>query len=194
MDENKLITVRNRNAGSTGFTLDNGVHVNFEYNEVKKIPYGQLLQLSYAPGGQSILDNCLVIEDKEALSALNMTVEPEYFYSEEEIKKILLNISDESLAQLEDTLNFAPEGVIELVKRIAINLEIPDIRKRDLISKKTDFNINNAINIQHLLSEGTTENAEEAPKRKAAPVTATSEAPQRKVATSANKYNVVKKG
>ena len=194
MDENKLVSVRNRNSGSTGFVLDNGVKVNFEYNETRKIPFKQLMELTYAPGGQYILDNYLVVEDEEALAALNMAVEPEYFYSENEIKKILLDTSDESLARLEDTLNFAPEGAIDLIKKIAIDIEVPDIRKRDLISKRTGFNINNSINLMHQLAEESGEEAkEEAPKRKVAPLTAESAAPQRKAETPAKKYNVVSK-
>ena len=191
MDENKLVVVRNRNVGGTGYTLENGFHRQFEPQEIKKVPLKELIQLSYAPGGEAILKDCLLIEDKDALEALNMAVEPEYFYTEEEIKKVLL---EGSLDQLEDTLNFAPDGSIEIIKKMAVDLEIPDTRKRDMITQKTGFNINNAINVRHVMAEDQpSEEEKEAPKRKAAPITAESASPERKAPAPANKYNVVSK-
>lgn len=185
MAEEKLVLVRNRNVGGTGYTLENGFHRQFEYNEEKRIPLEELRQLSYTPGGEYILKHLLVIEDKSALEYLNMEVEPEYFYSDEDIKKLLL---EGTLDQLEDTLNFAPDGVLETLKKIAVELEIPDTRKRDMISEKTGFNINNAINVNHILAEGAeNEPKAEALKRKAAPITST----ERKAAAPTSKYKVV---
>ena len=143
IEDNTLVIVRNRNAGSTRYMLDNGVSRHFEHNEVKKIPFGELKTLAYTNMVQCILKDCLVIENEEAL-LLNLEVEPEYFYSEEEVKTILLN---GTLDQLEDMLNFAPDGIIEIVKKLAVSLEILDIHKRDMISEKTGFSINNAINV-----------------------------------------------
>lgn len=193
MNEDKMIIVRNRNAGSTGYGLDNGFHRNFEHNETKKIPLSELVSLSYAPGGEYILKNCLVIEDKSALDYLNLQVEPEYFYSEEDIKKILTDVNQESLDRLEDTLNFAPAGVIEMVKKLAVELEIPDVRKRNLITEKTGFNVNNSIQINHILAEGEDEVAEtQTPARKTTPLTPNT-SPERKTAVPAQKYKVVSK-
>ena len=189
--EERMVSVTNRNVGTTGYVFDNGFHRKFEINETKKIPLSELQQLSFIPGGDYILKNCLVINDKNALEALNLTVEPEYFYSETEIKKILL---EGTLDQLEDTLNFAPEGVIEMIKKIAVEVEVPDVRKRDMISKKTGFNINNAISINHQLADGETEVKEEqsGPKRKTTPINVTPEAPTRKT-VAPDKYKVVSK-
>ena len=190
-DYEKMVVVKNRNVGSTGYTFENGFHRKFEVNEEKKIPLSELMQLSYLPGGEYILKNCLVVNDKNALEALNMSVEPEYFYSEKEVKEILLN---GTLDQLEDTLNFAPDGVIEMIKKIAVETEVPDVRKRDMISKKTGFNINNAISINHQLADGETETKEEqsGPKRKTTPLNVTPEAPTRKT-VAPDKYKVVSK-
>lgn len=190
MAEEKLVKVRNRNAGGTGYFFDTFGGQGRRYfapNEEKLISLDELKQLSYTPGGEYILKNCLVINDKSALEALNMEVEPEYFYDEATIKDILLNGSYD---QLEDTLNFAPEGVIDMIKKFAVELEIPDVNKRKMISKKTGLSIDNAIRVNQVMAEDTSEeDVEEAPKRKAAPA-ATSSTPQRKVATN-DKYKVV---
>lgn len=145
-----LIEVRNRNNGGTGYTLDNNFHRQFSINEVKKVPFSELRQLSYAPGGQYILDNYLVIESKEAIEALNMTVEPEYFYDEQKIRNLLF--ANDNLDEFADFLDFAPEGDIEIAKRIAVDEQIPDVRKRKMLSERTGLNINNAIMINEILN------------------------------------------
>lgn len=190
MAEEKLVKVRNRNSGGTGYFFDTFGGQGRRYfapNEEKLISLDELKQLSYTPGGEYILKNCLVINDQSALEALNMEVEPEYFYDEATIKDILLNGSYD---QLEDTLNFAPDGVIDMIKKFAVELEIPDVNKRKMISEKTGLSIDNAIRVNQVMAEDTSEEAkEEAPKRKAAPVTTS--APQRKTTPSDSKYKVV---
>jgi len=156
MDGKTLIPVRNRNNGFTGYEIkDRGIWRNFAPGETKNIQLEELQQLQYQPGGDYILNNLLVVENKEALKILNMEVEPEYNYTEADIRKLLL---DGSLDQLMDFLDFAPEGAIEIAKDIAVKEEIPDVRKRDAISNATGFNINSAINVNHAMAE------EEAPK------------------------------
>lgn len=192
MEENTFVNVTNRDSGQVGYTLpDRNLHRTFAVGETKKISLEELQQLSYVPGGEYILKNCLIVNNTDALSALNLEVEPEYFYTETEVRKIL---TEGSLDQLEDCLNFAPDGVLDLIKKIAVEEELPDTRKRKLISEKTGFNIDNAINVNHIVDadSGSEDVEEAAPKRKAAPLNAESSAPTRKTATP-SKYNVVKK-
>lgn len=152
IDNNTLISVRNRNNGSTGYTLpDRNLWRSFAPGETKKIPFEELQQLQYQPGGDYTLKNLLVVEDKEALEALNMAVQLEYNYTENDIRNLLLN---GTIDQLKDFLDFAPDGAIELCKDIAVKEEIPDIRKRDAITEATGLNINNAINVNHIMNEG----------------------------------------
>ena len=175
-----LVSVTNRNNGTTGYTLSNGIHRTFNLKETKKIDLEELRELSTIPGGDFLLKNYLIINDKSALDYLELNPEPEYFYTEEEIKTLLLS---GSVDQLEDCLNFAPQGVIDLVKSLAIQLEIPDIRKRDLIFEKTGFNVNNAINVNKILDTEPTDKTEtETVQRKAQPINETTKttAPTRK--------------
>ena len=168
MDGKTLIPVRNRNNGFTGYEIkDRGIWRNFAPGETKRIELEELQQLQYQPGGDYTLKNFLVVEDEEALKALNMIVEPEYKYTEADIRNLLLN---GSLDQLADFLDFAPAGAIEIAKSIAVKEEIPDVRKRDAISKATGFNINSAINVNHAMEEEDTEK-EEPKKQRRTPVT-----------------------
>lgn len=199
MKDETLVVVKNRNNGSTGYTLpDSNVRRTFAPGESKKIPLGELKSLQYSSGGSFILDNLLVIESQEALDALNMKVEPEYFYDEAKIKDLLYNSNmDEFL----DFLDFATEGAIEIAKDIAVKEQIPDTRKREAISKKTGFSIDSAININKIM-DAEDEKTEETEQKKERRVqiegqpTRRAAVPEAKISESipsAPKYNVVSK-
>lgn len=204
MKDSELVVVRNRNNGSTGYRLyDSNIRRRFSPNETKKIPLEELRALQYAPGGDYILKNLLIVENRGALEDLNMQVEPEYFYTEDTIKKFLYKSEMDAFL---DFLDFAPAGAIEIAKRIAVEERIPDSRKREAITKKTGFNIDNAINVNKMLEEDDEKEkkAAEAAKARRVKVEEKKEeapaAPQRRVATPATevgvpkKYNVVSTG
>lgn len=187
INDETLINVTNRCRGGTGYTLDNNFHRNFSYGETKKVPFRELRELSYAPGGQYILDNYLVIESQEALDLLSMQVEPEYFYSEEKVRELLFKAD---IPAFEDFLDFAPKGALDIAVNIAVKEEIPDVRKRELLGEKSGININNAIMVNKVMEEEPAE--EEAPKkRRVAIEESKQDTKQRR--TSAPKYNVVSK-
>lgn len=171
------VEVRNRNAGWTGYEIpDKGIVRNFAPNEVKNVPLEELKQLQYVSGGDYLLKHCLLINDEDALEVLNMrNLEPEYFYTEDIIKKLL---EEGTLDQLEDCLNFAPDGVVDLIKTMAVKIELPDTRKRKLITEKTGLNIDNAIMVNSIMTQDDAKDAEgPAVQRKATPITMSEAAP-----------------
>lgn len=201
MKEDTLVIVRNRNNGSTGYTLpENNVRRVFAPGESKKISLAELRSLQYAPGGEYLLNNLLVVEDQSALDELNMKVEPEYFYDEAKIKDLLFNAGmDEFL----DFLDFATEGALEIAKQIAVKEEIPDSRKREAISKKTGFNIDNAINVNRIMDAEDEKKEDAEAQSKERRVQPQAEGKQRRAAVpqveipktspATPQYNVVKK-
>ncbi len=152
LDKNKIVKVRNRDNGTVTYTVPDlgNLRRSFQPHEEKEISMEELKKLSYLPGGKIILENYLIIEDNDAVSELLGEVEPEYNYTEAEIEELLKN---GTLDQLLDTLDFAPSGVIELVKDIAVKTEINDINKREAIFKKTGFNVTSAINFNKETAE-----------------------------------------
>ena len=188
--DDDLIVVRNRNNGETGYKVDNGIIRSFERNEIKKVPFKELVELTYSNGGQALLNKYLVIENKDALEELNMKVEPEYFYTDKDIRKILFEGSYDEFA---DFLDFAPGGAIEIMKEIAVNEKVPDMNKRDMIFKRTGLNINTAIQINEMLDEDEEENKKEVKKeRRVKTEEVKAEAPVER-RTAAPKYKVVEK-
>ena len=192
MEDNKLINVRNRNSGETGYVIpDRNINRSWQPNETKKISFEELRAFSFMPGGLYCLNNLLVVEDSDALEELNMNVEPEYFYTEKDIERILLQGTIDEFA---DFLDFAPEGAISLARDMAVKEEIPDVRKREMLSKKTGLNINNAIMVNKVMAEEEKATAE-APKQRRVPKeetpAAAEETPKRRTTPQ---YKVVKKG
>ena len=189
--ENEMVIVTNRNNGYTGYQIpDTGVSRNFAPGESKRISKEELIQLSYIEGGEYLLKNYLIVNNDKTLEELNISVQPEYYYTEEEIKELL---TTGSLDQLEDTLNFAPDGVIEIIKDMAVKTELPDTRKRKMISEKTGFNIDNAIRVNEVMAEDQIKDEHSEPvERKASPINVESDTPQRKAAPI-KKYKVVTK-
>ena len=189
--ENEMVIVTNRNNGYTGYQIpDTGVSRNFAPGESKRISKEELMQLSYIEGGEYLLKNYLIVNNDKTLEELNISVQPEYYYTEEEIKELL---TTGSLDQLEDTLNFAPDGVIEIIKDMAVKTELPDTRKRKMISEKTGFNIDNAIRVNEVMVEDQIKDEHSEPiERKASPINVESDTPQRKAAPI-KKYKVVTK-
>lgn len=190
IEKDTLIKVKNRDNGTVGYTIPElgNLHRSFSKGETKEITMDELRKLSYISGGKILLQNYLIVQNQDALKELlSDDVEPEYYYGEEEIKKLLLTGSND---QLLDCLEFAPEGVIGLVKDLAVSLKINDISKRNIILEKTGFNVTNAIAINEETIEGEGEEAKSS--RRSAPVTVekSDETPKRRVAAP-QQYNVV---
>lgn len=146
IDKTTLIKVRNRDNGTVGYTIPDlgNLHRNFQVGETKEVTMEELRKLSYIPGGMYLLQNCFIIENKEAVAELLGDVEPEYSYTEEEVKLLL---TSGSIDQFMDALDFAPNGVIELIKNLAVDLKLNDVAKRQAILEKTGFNVTRAIEI-----------------------------------------------
>ena len=190
IEKDTLIKVKNRDNGTVGYTIPElgNLHRSFSKGETKEITMDELRKLSYISGGKLLLQDYLIVQNQDALrELLSDDVEPEYYYGEEEVKKLLLTGSND---QLLDCLEFAPEGVIGLVKDLAVSLKINDISKRNIILEKTGFNVTNAITINEETIEGEGEEAKSS--RRSAPVTVekSDEAPKRRVAAP-QQYNVV---
>lgn len=183
----KIVEVKNRDSGYVGYKVrDLGIWRNFAPGETKKVSLEELRSLQYEPGGEFTLKELLMVNDQDALSILNIDTEPEYFYTEKEVRELL---TKGTLDQLKDCLDFAPEGVIELIKKIAVETELPDTLKRAAITKKTGFNIDNAIMVNRVMDEPVVEEKNEEKVRRTAPISTSEETKTRR--TNLPKYNVV---
>lgn len=161
----------------------------FVANEIKEIEMGELRQAIQIPGTQRVIESNLIIHNKEAVDELLPNAEPEYFYDKKDVDFLL---ERGTLDQLKDALDFAPDGVIALIKERAVVSELNDMRKREAILDATDFDVTGAIQIKRQATEAVA--PVETKTRRAALIDETDttvEAPARRAA--ALKYTVVSK-
>lgn len=163
LKKDTLVKVINRGNARVSYVIpdSNGLKRLWHAKEAKEIPMDELRKIMWTTGGAYILKNYLIIENEEAIKELfSEEPEPEYYYTEDEVKQLLLTGTNE---QLLDCLDFAPEGVIETVKSLAVSLKLNDVSKREIIFNKTGFNVTNAININK--ESETAEEVEETERR-----------------------------
>lgn len=189
INKNKRIQVINRSGGALGYHIPTlgvyrrwtkpGDHLNISIHE--------LLELKTVPGGLTILRNHLLIEDEQALKILFLdeTMEPEYKYGLKEVDFLLY---EGTLEHLLDALDFAPTGVLDLIKNKSVN-KIPNTTaKVDAINKKFSIDLNKMHEL-HLNKDTAVEAPEPTRRRRTAPIVETKESKQE---SSLPKYKVVK--
>lgn len=141
--ENKIYNVKNRSASVVVYSIpEEGIRREFAPSETKKISKEELDKLTYQAGGRELMINFLQIQDAGVREELNLSVEPEYEMSEEQIADLIMN---GSLDQFIDCLNFAPIGVKDLVKEMAVMLPMTDTNKISVLKEKTGFDLNTAL-------------------------------------------------
>lgn len=142
-DMKKVMKVTNRSSSMVIYKIpEHGIRRTFMPGEVKNVTYEELTWLTYQPGGRKLMQDVLQIIDAEVTQELNIRTEPEYYMSAADVKKLLL---EGSMDEFLDALDFAPVGVIDLIKTYAVELPVTDTRKREAIFKATGFDVTSAI-------------------------------------------------
>lgn len=184
--ENTMYNVKNRSSSVVVYKIpETNLRREFAPGETKRIPFGELEKLTYQSGGRELLENFLQIIEEEVTNDLNVHREPEYDMSEAQIKELLLTGSVDAFL---DALDFAPIGVLDLIKSLSVSLPLTDLNKRRALKDKTGFDVDAAI--RHLEEE----RAEEKPTTSAAgaPTRRVQPAPQEQTARrSTPNYKVV---
>lgn len=190
--ENTIYMVKNRSSSIVVYKIpETGLRREFQPGEIKKIPFGELEKLTYQEGGRELLENFLQIMEEDVTNDLNIHREVEYDMSEAQVRDLLLT---GSLDQFLDALDFAPIGVLDLIKVMAVQLPLTDLNKRKALKDKTGFDVDRAL--IHVEEEKAAELAEKGgnsdttvPTRRVAPTTTTE--PTRR--TTSN-YKVTSRG
>lgn len=142
---NKMYVVKNRSASMVVYKIpEDGVRREFAPGESKRISFSELEKLSYQSGGRALMANFLQIEDETVTDSLNIHTENEYYMSEEQIIDLIKN---GSLDAFLDCLDYAPVGVMDLLKKYAVSLPVTDIQKRQALKEKTGFDVDKAISM-----------------------------------------------
>lgn len=189
VNKEKRVKVVNRASGSLAYKIDT-LRVTRHWRrpgDYLNISIAELLELKTVKGGQSLLENYVIIEDKEALSVLfpDQELEPEYKYGVKEIEVLLYEADTEHLL---DALDFAPKGVLDLIKAKSAEKLPNTTAKIEAINKKFKIDLNK-INELYQEKEILEEKPEPTRRRRTAPIIETEEPKQE---SSLPKYKVVK--
>jgi len=164
LNQTTLIDVMNLADHSVGYELPE-LHVsrNFLKGETKKVSVKELRALQYLPGGDVLIRDYLSVKNQEFLDEIGLEPEEEYNWTEADVKDLLEN---QPLDKLKDALDFAPAGIIDMIKSLAVTLKLNDMNKRTAIQEATGLNITNAIALNETTPE---EEAAEAAAKEAKP-------------------------
>lgn len=185
MDRDSICIVKNRSAGIVVYRIPElNIRREFQPGQPMRISYGELERLTYQPGGRMLMTDFLQIDKEEATSELGIKREPEYNMSEQDVINL---IQEGSMDAFLDALDFAPVGVIDLIKDYAVRLPMIDTTKREALLKKTGFDVSKALEMIAPEVEETAPATDEKPATRRTQVAT----PARR--TSGEDYKVVKK-
>lgn len=187
IDLEKKVKVWNRAVGGISYNIPE-LRIKREWRKTGDLQIVKLEELDafrYVPGGAKLMNKYMLIKDQDVCEFLGMPTDPEYFYNENDIKVLLEKGTTD---QLLDCLEFAPKGVLDILKKVAVETKLDSSEKRKIIGEHLNVNIDAMIrNNEASKIEGETVN-EEAPKgRRSAPV----KSEESKVEEAPKKYNVV---
>ena len=156
MEDNFNVKVKNRSNSPVIYHVAelNNLRREFSGFEEKIIPFEELRMLSYTKGGRILLEEYLIIKDRDVVEELGLDVEPEYFYEKEDVIKLL---QTGSMDEFLDCLDFAPNGVIDLIKEYAVSLPLNDVAKREVLRDKFEYDVDKIIEIRKATQEGNEE-------------------------------------
>lgn len=186
----KVFLVTNRSASRVVYAVPElGIKSRqYEPGETKRISYGELEGLSFIPGGMEIIRDYLLIQDEEVRDDLVGAVEPEYNMTDKQVRDLIVSGSmDEWL----DALDFAPEGVIDLIKNLSVEIPLSDTNKMRVFQEKKGVNLERMIRArQEELAEAEAGNQAAVEKKAAEQAVAAASSGRR---TTGSKYKVVSK-
>lgn len=134
----KEVKVWSIGAGTTAYALeDPKVNRAWIPGELKLITFHELYSLTNHPGGRYLLENNLQIKDRAVRDALGLPNEPEYLYTEEDAKRLVLSGDKDAIL---DALEFGPVGLASMIKHAAV-VETKDVDMVEFFNKLFSMNI-----------------------------------------------------
>jgi hypothetical protein len=191
LKDTDIVSVQNKVNATVVYQIPdlNNLIREFRPGEIKKVPMDELRRLSYDNGGRVTLQQYLFIDNKEAVDELLGETAPEYFYTQDDIKTLLVS---GSIEQFEDFLNFAPAGLKDTMKDMAVDIKVNNVKKRELIKEYLGLDVSKAIELLDSDEEDKNSSSNliksDTRQRKAEPIHKESNSE-----TKTRKYNVVNK-
>lgn len=147
VEETTVVPVRNIVNHTVSYIVEDlNVTRRFDPFETKEISIRELRALNYKRGGRVLLRDYLSVKNDDFRREIGIPEDAiEYDYRQADIDEILL---EKPVEVLEDTLEFGPQGIKELVQSRAVELQIPDMSKRQIIYEFTGVDVNKQIKLK----------------------------------------------
>lgn len=136
--------VTNRSDSTVAYSLPElNTRRVFNLGETKDVDEREMEMLFQQEGGNVLIRDYLLIHDEEWVMK-HWEAPIEYFWQIDEIRKCVL---DDSLELFKETLEYAPAGVIDLIKMLAWKTPITDLNKIEALRLATGFDTMAAIEV-----------------------------------------------
>jgi hypothetical protein len=110
----------------------------FTPNESKEIEEKELTALFQMDGGAELLKHHLLVDDKEWVEKYLPNAPVEYFWKLSDVERC---VKEDSLELFTETLDYAPQGVLELIKGYSWRLPLTDLNKINVMRMKLGFDV-----------------------------------------------------
>lgn len=121
----------------------------FALGESKDLESKEMEALWQMDGGMTIIKDYLCVDDRDWV-AKHWDAPIEYFWTTDDVKKCLL---EDSLELFQETLEYAPAGVIDLIKMLSWQLPVRDLNKIEALRQATGFDTLAAIEVMSASKE-----------------------------------------
>lgn len=175
-DEDKVRITNLTGYTAVYITPSTGIRRELPPHGSMTVTAGELRELSYDNGGANMLHDYIRVCNPSLAAEFGVSQDTvEYNWTE---KDIIAALTTEPIEVLLDACDFAPEGVIDNLVQKAVELEIPDVRRREALTERTGRNITHMIENKHQIEADVEEKP--APKKRRASTSTTSTAKKRR--------------
>lgn len=137
--------IKNRSNTTASYALENlSIRRQLRPGEEIEITKAEFKELLYLRGGSTFIREYLLIS-QDIAEEFDLEFEPEFWLDEAQVAAL---IEKGSYAQLASCLDFAPTGVLEIVKNYALKGKPLTSDKKELINSKLKINIDTMLQNQ----------------------------------------------
>lgn len=166
--DDDIIEITNLLDCTCGYIVDlTGVRRILPPHASFKVKASELRELFYQRGGQELLHNYIRVGNNALAQEFGVDVDntPEYNWGR---KDVIDALNNPDIDVLLDALDFAPDGIKQLIADVAVETEVADVNKRKAISDKLGIDVDAMITNKHLAVQETEEKEEKPARRRTA--------------------------
>ena len=180
------VSIRNLTDGSVIIVNPvSGKRYELPGHAILRLSAGEVRECGYDQGCRNIFHDYVRICNRELAREFGVTddsYDNEYNWGD---KEIVAAVTTADMDVLLDALDFAPEGIKQAILNKAVELEIPDIRKREAIGAALGVNVSNKI--KNMKDAQPKEDEAKAPKTRRRTTTETTTTTKRRTTKAATK-------